>query len=254
MLSVFPLELCQNNIVFYTVHAVIVPTFVSRRTYRKDQIEVLCRCPGGWQVRTRGAGYGLRYGLSSQNPNPSHRIPRLRAELESDLKKICLGQKQKEVVLEEQIRKYREVFVQTCGQIHQLDQALSRFFGDPLELPDDPVSAQITQSQPVFSCPSRQAQMCVKKTKENGFVIGCMRYPDCASRAFFPSFVLDAQATQMVYSRCLPRESRPLLLPGIIVSGATCFFGFVIWFTTVANGYSILERVCIGHFGCVAEK
>ena len=36
-------------------------------------------------------------------------------------------------------------------------------------------------------------------------MIGCMRYPDCTYRAFFPSFVLDAQVTERVCSRCVPR-------------------------------------------------
>ena len=131
--------------------------------------------------------------------------PHLRAELESDLKKICLGQKDKDVVLREQVEKYQEVFVRACEHAEQLDQALAQFFGDPEELAEDPVTAQVDDPQPVFSCPSCKTLMCLKTTRENGFMIGCMRYPDCTSRAFLPSFVLDAQVTERVCSRCEPR-------------------------------------------------
>ena len=148
-------------------------------------------------------GMGLVQGYDAMGLEMSQ--PHLRAELERDLKKICLGQKQKDVVLREHIEKYKEVFVQTCEQVNQLDQALAQFFGEPVELNEDPVTSQVINSQPVFTCPSCQTQMCLKKTQDKGFMIGCMRYPECTSRAFFPSFVLDVQVTERVCSRCVPR-------------------------------------------------
>ena len=147
-------------------------------------------------------GMGLVEGYDAMGFEMSQ--PHLRAELEADLKKICLGEKQKDVVLREQIQKYQEVFVQTCEHVQQLDEALAQYFGQPEELAEDPVAAQVINAEPVFSCPSCQAQMCLKKTSQQGFMIGCVRYPDCNSRAFFPSFVLDAQVTERVCSRCVP--------------------------------------------------
>lgn len=148
-------------------------------------------------------GMGLVEGYDAMGFEMSK--PNLRAELESDLKKICLRQKNKDVVLSEQIEKYKAVFEQTCEQINRLDESLAQFFGQPEQLNEDPVTSQVVIDQPVFSCPSCQSQMCLKKTKDRGFMVGCMRYPDCTSRAFFPRFVLDAQVSGRVCSRCVPR-------------------------------------------------
>lgn len=148
-------------------------------------------------------GMGLVEGYDAMGFEMSK--PDLRAELESDLKKICLGQKHKDAVLREQIQKYQEVFVHTCEHVNELDRALAKYFGDPEELTEDPIDSQVINSQPVFTCPSCQSQMCLKKTQSGGFMIGCMRYPECSSRAFFPNFVLDAKASERVCSRCVPR-------------------------------------------------
>ena len=147
-------------------------------------------------------GMGLVNGYDAMGFEMSK--PNLRAELESDLRKICLGEKNKEDVLREHVQIYKEVFVQTCEHVNQLDEALGQFFGDPEELTEDPVTAQINEAQPVCFCPSCQTQMSLKKT-EHGFMIGCMRYPDCTHRAYFPSFVLDAQVTEGICSRCEPK-------------------------------------------------
>ncbi|XP_028400889.1 DNA topoisomerase 3-alpha-like [Dendronephthya gigantea] len=148
-------------------------------------------------------GMGLVEGYDAMGFEMSK--PHLRAELESDLKRICLGQKNKDVVLREQIEKYKEVFVQTCEHVNQLDEALAVYFGDPEELSEDPVASQVVHAEPVFACPSCQTQMCLKQTQDKGFMIGCMRYPDCTSRAFFPNFVLHAQVTERICPRCEPR-------------------------------------------------
>ena len=46
--------------------------------------------------------------------------PRLRAELEADLKRVCDGTRQPEEVLREQIDKYREVFERSVAQVTEL--------------------------------------------------------------------------------------------------------------------------------------
>lgn len=148
-------------------------------------------------------GMGLVEGYDAMGFEMSK--PHLRAELEADLKKICLGQKNKDVVLLQQIDKYKEVFVQTCEHVNQLDNALARFFGHPEELTEDPIASQIVHNKPVFPCPTCQAQMCTKKTQEGFFIIRCMRYPDCKSVAFLPRFVLDVDVTEIECTRCVPR-------------------------------------------------
>ena len=147
-------------------------------------------------------GMGLVNGYDAMGFEMSK--PHLRAELESDLKKICLGEKDKEDVLREHVEIYKNVFVRTCEHVNQLDGALAEFFGNPEELSEDPVAAQVNEPQPVCFCPSCRTQMCLKKT-ERGFMIGCMRFPDCTYVGYFPSSLLDAQVTQVVCSRCQPR-------------------------------------------------
>lgn len=149
-------------------------------------------------------GMGLVEGYDAMGFEMSK--PYLRAELESDLKRICLGQKQKDVVLQQQIQKYHEVFEKTCEHVMQLDQALSNYFGQPTELAEDPIPAQVMSSDPVFACYICGSHpMYIKKTREQRFMMGCMGYPKCTSRVFFPSFVLNAQAAETICQRCVPQ-------------------------------------------------
>lgn len=53
--------------------------------------------------------------------------PNLRAELESDLKAICDGVKDPNVVLREQINKYRQVFELATAQVEKIEQACEKY-------------------------------------------------------------------------------------------------------------------------------
>jgi hypothetical protein len=61
--------------------------------------------------------------------------PHLRAELEADLKRICEGQKDPQVVLQEQIRKYRDVFIHATDQVVRLDDAVGKFLNHGMNEP-----------------------------------------------------------------------------------------------------------------------
>lgn len=51
--------------------------------------------------------------------------PELRAELERDLKLICLGQRNPNDVLQEQIEKYKEVYRTITARIEAMDASLA---------------------------------------------------------------------------------------------------------------------------------
>lgn len=56
--------------------------------------------------------------------------PQLRAELESDLKRICLGEKRKEEVLAVQLQKYHDIFLETERSAQALIDSVSRNFNN----------------------------------------------------------------------------------------------------------------------------
>ncbi|KAM7428568.1 hypothetical protein ABFA07_020472 [Porites harrisoni] len=134
--------------------------------------------------------------------------PRLRAELEADLKRICEGTRNKDDVLVEQIAKYKEQFVQAVQEAVKLDQALSNYFGDPKEFLDEVLGIENERgAEPLRLCPRcKTEQMVLKKTKDGSFMIGCEGYPRCRSSAFFPKFVLEATVHESLCPNCQPGD------------------------------------------------
>lgn len=134
--------------------------------------------------------------------------PRLRSELEADLKRICEGTRNKDDVLVEQIAKYKEQFVQAVQEAVKLDQALSSYFGDPQEFIDEVLGSEDErQTEPLRLCPRcKTEQMVLKKTKDGSYMIGCQGYPRCHASAFFPKFVIEAAVHESVCQRCQPGD------------------------------------------------
>lgn len=73
-------------------------------------------------------GMGLVEGYDSMGFEMSK--PYLRAQLEADLQNICEGRRRPDDVLKEQVRTYKEVFIETTDKVTQLDQALARLLTD----------------------------------------------------------------------------------------------------------------------------
>ncbi|XP_068762622.1 DNA topoisomerase 3-alpha-like isoform X2 [Montipora capricornis] len=134
--------------------------------------------------------------------------PRLRAELEADLKRICEGTRNKDDVLVEQVAKYKEQFVQAVQQAVRLDQALSNYFGDPQEFIDEVLGSEDERgTEPLRLCPRcKIEQMILKKTKDGSYMIGCQGYPRCRSSAFFPKFVIEAAVDESLCGNCQPGD------------------------------------------------
>lgn len=134
--------------------------------------------------------------------------PRLRSELEADLKRICEGTRNKDDVLVEQIAKYKEQFVQAVQEAVKLDQALRPYFGDPQEFIDEVLgSGDERGTEPMRLCPRcKTEQMVLKKTKDGSYMVGCQGYPRCRASIFFPKFVLEASVDESLCQQCQPGD------------------------------------------------
>ncbi|KAM7295984.1 DNA topoisomerase 3-alpha [Ixodes scapularis] len=94
-------------------------------------------------------GMGLVEGYDSMGLEMSK--PRLRAELEADLKKICEGTKNPKDVLRRQIELYEDVFSNSERQIKKLGESLKKYLGTGQRLAppaNGPRSNRTDQSRP----------------------------------------------------------------------------------------------------------
>ncbi|ESO84774.1 hypothetical protein LOTGIDRAFT_236127 [Lottia gigantea] len=108
-------------------------------------------------------GMGLVEGYDSMGYEMSK--PNLRANLENDLKLICEGKKNKDLALQEQISKYREVFIQACDQAMKLDEALAQYLGEATQFTATETSLPSVQSR-VRPCPRCSQDMALKSKKD----------------------------------------------------------------------------------------
>ncbi|XP_016051963.1 PREDICTED: DNA topoisomerase 3-alpha isoform X2 [Miniopterus natalensis] len=109
-------------------------------------------------------GMGLVEGYDSMGYEMSK--PDLRAELEADLKLICEGRKDKFVVLRQQIQKYKKVFTEAVAKAKKLDEALSQYFGQGAEVPQQE-AIYPALPEPIRKCPQCNKDM-VLRTKKSG--------------------------------------------------------------------------------------
>ncbi|XP_022093607.1 DNA topoisomerase 3-alpha-like [Acanthaster planci] len=146
-------------------------------------------------------GMGLVEGYDSMGYELSK--PDLRAELEADLKKICEGVKDPDIVLREQIEKYRQVFIEAAANANMLDVALSGYFGQQPEayIPEINEVAPVT---PIRSCPRCGQPMVLKEKKEGGWMVSCTGYPACKAAVWFPAAILEASVSDEVCQTCKP--------------------------------------------------
>ncbi|XP_064634025.1 DNA topoisomerase 3-alpha-like [Lineus longissimus] len=175
-------------------------------------------------------GIGLVDGYNKMGYQMSK--PNLRAELENDLKLICEGRRNKDAVLQEQIRKYREVFVEALNQASKLDEALSQYFGDAQTVRSAEILPQV--SFPVMPCPVCRQDMILRAKRDNkGFFLSCMGFPDCKTAIWFPDGVLSAEVTEHICETCKPgpvhklrlKFKRGSVLPSIPLDCIGCIAG-----------------------------
>lgn len=148
-------------------------------------------------------GMGLVEGYDSMGFAMSK--PNLRAELEADLKRICDGQKDPQVVLREQVERYRDVFVNSVAQATKLDEALAEHFGQQNRVVDVALPAANPTMHPIATCGACGCEFVLKKMRDDSrFMISCSGFPDCKSGIWFPGYVTNVEALGDVCDECNP--------------------------------------------------
>lgn len=145
-------------------------------------------------------GMGLVEGYELMNLKLAE--PKLRAGLEEDLKAICLGQKNPQDVLRQQIEKHKECYQIIARELQLLDQAIGQRFGAQ---PQAVAAAiDIAPIQGLFKCPKcRVGSMAIRQKKDNaGSYIGCLTYPECNNAVWFSSDVKTITALDEVCGAC----------------------------------------------------
>lgn len=146
-------------------------------------------------------GMGLVEGYDSMGYEMSK--PDLRAELEADLKLICEGKKDKSVVLRQQVQKYKQVFIEAVAKAKKLDEALSQYFGEGTETPQQE-DIYPALPEPIRKCPQCDKDIVLKTKKSGGFYLGCTGFPECRLAMWFPDSVLEVSRDGSVCPVCQP--------------------------------------------------
>ncbi|XP_055836561.1 DNA topoisomerase 3-alpha isoform X2 [Episyrphus balteatus] len=131
--------------------------------------------------------------------------PVLRAEFEADLKKICLGQKDPKIILQEQIQKYKEAYKVIINKITAMDEKIAqRLNATPLESTTNEASNENeNQIKELFACPKcRISPMGLKKKKTSGWYIGCLNFPDCKNAVWLPDELKEISVAEDKCNRC----------------------------------------------------
>lgn len=112
--------------------------------------------------------------------------PQLRAGLEADLKRVCIGQVMVPAVLQTQIAMYRNFFNEIKAQVASLDKALAKYFA--------PVGTVISHQQPRFSKCGQCGSMMSLQSGVNDFVaVHCDR---CALQLRLPGGTISPTVVQ----------------------------------------------------------
>lgn len=158
---------------------------------------------GGYLV-PGSLGMGLVEGYESIKLPLAH--PELRAELERDLKLICSGQKNPDLVLEEQVKKYKEVYKVITEKIQAIDATIGiRFNVTPQPAPVPAANASATNSiEEVFKCPKcDRYKMVLRNKRDNtGFYLNCQGKPNCDNVIFLSDLVKDIKVDASICPSC----------------------------------------------------
>ncbi|XP_066139705.1 DNA topoisomerase 3-alpha isoform X2 [Euwallacea fornicatus] len=152
-------------------------------------------------------GMGLVEGYNDIGLEVSLAKPTLRAEFENNLKLICEGHKDPEVVRREQIEKYKAVFTTVAEKMRLIDNTLSNRLGDQAQQTQDPIVnvGGRDDFRPVCKCPKCGRDMVLRTKKDGvGKYITCTGFPDCKNSVWFPSMVKNVEVTDQHCPQCGP--------------------------------------------------
>ncbi|XP_028178062.1 DNA topoisomerase 3-alpha [Ostrinia furnacalis] len=153
-------------------------------------------------------GMGLVEGYDAMGLTISK--PHLRAQLEADLKAISEGRKNPQIVLAEQVAKYKEVYLTVTAEANKIDSALAERFS---ERPNEytPSTENLPVQMPsVLKCPKCGTDMVVRQKKNNPeeLYIGCLSYPQCKNAVWLPSIVKTLQVLPDSCPTCGPNYKK----------------------------------------------
>ncbi|CAH0563955.1 unnamed protein product [Brassicogethes aeneus] len=150
-------------------------------------------------------GMGLVEGYNNIGLEVSLAKPNLRADFENDLKLICEGRKNAEVVRADQIRKYKAVFQTVAEKMRLIDDSLaSRLDDRPQTVPEQDLTGR-DEHAPVLKCPKCGSDMVLRSKKTGGGkFMACTGYPACKNVVWFPACVENARVTDEACQQCGP--------------------------------------------------
>jgi DNA topoisomerase-3 len=153
-------------------------------------------------------GMGLVEGYNSIGLEVSLAKPILRADFEKDLKLICDGLKDPEVVRREQIAKYRAVFETVVQKMRQIDESLANRLADrPQAVEEDRYDAD--PMKPILKCPKCGNDMIVKNRKnDQGKYVGCGGFPECKNALWLPQALESIEVLDESCPRCGPNVKK----------------------------------------------
>lgn len=136
---------------------------------------------------------GLVEGYNNIGLEVSLAKPTLRADFENDLKLICDGLKDPEVVRQEQIAKYRTVFATVSEKMRQIDDSLSIRLSDRPQVVEEQQYEDV-QHTCVLKCPKCGNDMVLKNKKDgNGKYITCLGFPNCRNAIWLPQCIQNVE-------------------------------------------------------------
>lgn len=114
--------------------------------------------------------------------------PILRSEFENDLKLICDGRKDPNLVLTEQKEKYRAVFQNVINQIHEIEERLAHRIDEQRTNINMEFAAESYEN--VLKCVKCGQDMVLKKRKTGiGYYVTCNGFPDCKNVIWLPTSI-----------------------------------------------------------------
>lgn len=147
-------------------------------------------------------GMGLVEGYDNIGLEVSLAKPILRSDFEKDLKLICDGAKDPQIVLREQKEKYRAMFQNVYQSIQEIEVKLSERLQEQRTAVEN-MEYQMEAFQNVLNCPKCGCDMVIRKKKTgNGFYIGCCGFPECRNAIWLPPLFEHIQATTVNCQRC----------------------------------------------------
>ncbi|XP_013142940.1 PREDICTED: DNA topoisomerase 3-alpha [Papilio polytes] len=149
-------------------------------------------------------GMGLVEGYDAMGLHMAR--PALRAQLEADLKAISEGTKQPDLVLAEQIARYKEAYIMVTAEADKIDNALAERFN---ERPNEyvPTTETLPVNMPtVFKCPKCGSGMVLKQKKNNAeeLFLSCESYPSCKNAVWLPKVVKSLEVQDRTCPTCGP--------------------------------------------------